>query len=340
MGNRRLTIRADAGVTMGVGHVMRMLALGQAWQDQGGSVRLVGDAGPLESLLQRNGVTVVSTAGMSCGQSLDALLGNSGPGEWVVLDGYHFDTDYQSAVRRAGRKVLVLDDMNDRGEYHADALLNQNADAHGYDYRVNDDATVLAGPSFALLRKEFRLAERVGKTIPQRAEKIMITLGGGDSSNMVEDILLALAEIDAPAMQVKAVLGAVNPHWESVSRLVEGLPFRCELLRAVEDMTGLMQWADLAVSAAGSTCWELCYFGVPMILVIAADNQAGNGFALAESGAAEVLAPGSDRARLAGLVRDVVEDAKRRGSMAENGWNLVDGKGAERVAEYCMTGVA
>jgi spore coat polysaccharide biosynthesis predicted glycosyltransferase SpsG len=36
-----LLIRADASVSIGTGHIMRMIALGQAWQAQGGEVHFL-----------------------------------------------------------------------------------------------------------------------------------------------------------------------------------------------------------------------------------------------------------------------------------------------------------
>ena len=38
MGSQALVIRADANIAIGTGHVMRCLALAQAWQDAGGRV--------------------------------------------------------------------------------------------------------------------------------------------------------------------------------------------------------------------------------------------------------------------------------------------------------------
>lgn len=329
----RLTIRADADPRMGTGHVMRMLALAQAWAEKSGQAHFVGriEAEPLRARILAEGFGLTElTATHPDPADLAVLLEQGEPGGWVALDGYHFDTQYQRAVRASGRKSLVVDDVNDRGAYEADVLLNQNLGAEAFTYRLNPDCLRLLGPRHALLRREFLAARPADKPCPERARNILVTFGGADPDNVTGKALAALALLADPQLNVRVVVGAANPHAGSLRALATALTCPCELLQAVTNMPGLMAWADLAVSAAGSTCWELCFFGVPMLLVPIADNQAGIGPALAVAGAAVVARPEPES--LAQNLRSLLGDAQARRAMSAAGHGLVDGQGARRVS--------
>lgn len=327
-----LTIRADCSPTIGTGHVMRMIALGQAWRALGGAVRFVGDTSPLNDRLSTEGFKTVPVPALHPDPSdLRTLLAETAPGDRIALDGYHFDTGYQHALRQAGRKVLVMDDVNDREEYDADILLNQNGDADCYDYTVNRDALRLLGTRYTLLRKEFLDARPNGRDIPDRAKTVLISLGGADPNNITTRILDALDRLDDnPGITVAA--GAANPHLGELRKRISRMSAPCELLNNVVDMPSLMAGADLAVSGAGSTCWELCLLSVPMVAVLIAENQRGIAHLLESEGVAPVLDTSATVDDIAAVLKNVIADQKQRKSMAAAGKSLVDGKGAARVA--------
>ena len=328
---RRLVIRADADSIMGSGHVMRMIALAQAWAKDGGKVLFISriTADSLRERIVREGFVLIEPTGVYPESSdADFFLSQTSADDWIAIDGYHFDTKYQQTVRQAGRFTLVMDDVNDRGEYAASILVNQNADALRYQYNVNSDAVILRGTRYALLRKEFRKHARVEKSIPGCGVKIFVTMGGGDPDNLTSRILQALGELTFPDMHVKVAVGAVNSDLDKIRQEAADLPFPCDLLQSVEDMPALMKWADLAVSAAGSTCWELCYFGVPMVLSVVAANQRGIAASLAKTGAALVMEEDFNLA----LLQSVIEDADKRTLMSRAAQALVDGKGSGRLA--------
>ncbi|MBU1042426.1 MAG: UDP-2,4-diacetamido-2,4,6-trideoxy-beta-L-altropyranose hydrolase [Proteobacteria bacterium] len=329
-----LTIRADGDARMGTGHVMRMLALAQAWATQSEPVRFVGriEAGPLRELIIAGGFSLtVLNAVHPDPADMAVLLEQSSPDGWVALDGYHLDSGYQCGVRAAGRKSFVVDDTCDRDAYDANVYLNQNIGAEELSPKLSPDALKLLGPRYALLRQEFRAVRQTTKPCPKRARNIMVTFGGSDPGNVSSRVLQALACLADPSLHVLVVAGAANPHAEFLRPLAAALPCTCEVLQAVTDMPGLMAWAELAISAAGSTCWELCYFGVPMLITSVADNQDIILTELVRSGAAQAFPPQTRPEELASALGALVTDAALRQSMHETSQRLVDGHGAERV---------
>ncbi len=333
-----LTIRADCSPTLGTGHVMRMIALGQAWQDIGGTVQFVGETAALNDRLTDEGFAVIPVPAVHPDKSdLETLLAHTKPNDWIAIDGYHFDTDYQKAVRQAGRRTLVMDDICDRGEYHADILLNQNGDAEEYAYDINPDATLLLGTKYVLLRKEFLDHSTDNRNIPAKANNILVTLGGADPSNMTARILEALAYLGDNELHIRIVAGAANPHFSELQKRCLELPGSHELLSNISDMPPIMNWAHLAISGAGSTCWELCFLKIPLVAIVIANNQQGIGQTLKSQGVAPVLDTDTTVEDIATMLKDLIHNNSQREIMIAKGRQLVDGQGAARVANtlYC-----
>lgn len=331
----RLTIRADCSPTIGTGHVMRMIALGQAWKTMGGEVSFLGDTSLLTSRLETEGFKTTQLPQESIDDA-QALIRATHNNEWVAIDGYHFGPDYQKQIREAGRKTLVLDDVCDRESYHADILLNQNPDAASYPYNINDDAILLQGTQYTLLRDEFQRFPKQRK-VAEKIRNVLVTMGGADPTNMTMKVLGAINAQDGNKLHIKVVAGAANLHLASLEKQTEALGPQYELLTNVKDIPALMNWADLAISAAGSTCWELCYFGLPMIAIMVAENQQGVRNELERHEAALCLDSNPEEAQISQKLRALLLDQPLRKALSDNAQKLIDGKGALRVAKAIYT---
>jgi len=340
-----LTVRADAGPGIGAGHVMRCLALAQAWCRAGGRAVLVGRVAPqaLAERLVRDGLPVVAPdpADIDGTAALLRILAEAGdaPGaHWCVLDGYGFGPDLQAAIRRDGRLLLVVDDLAGLPRYHADAVLNQNFHARELTYSTDPGAALLLGSGYALLREDFSLVARPRRPFPSRARRILLTMGGADPDNATSVMLEALAAVGDPDLDVDVVAGPANRHLEHLRRALAAAPFRSRLLRDPPDLPGRMATCDLAVTAGGSTCLELCALGTPMAVAMLADNQVPGTAALVRAGAAVSL--GSGRKVIASdaavILRELLRDPSRRRALSKAAGRLVDGKGGERVAAVLL----
>ena len=339
-----LIIRADASPQIGTGHIMRCIALAQAWQDCSGKVTFLShcENDKIKQRILNEGFEFLPIEKphpdpSDLKQILTTLkqLGtrNSELETWLALDGYHFTPDYQKAVRDSGYRLLVIDDMAHLDHYCADILLNQNIYAPDLNYSCDKDTVKLLGCEYVLLRREFLKYKDWKREIPEKARKILVTLGGADPDNVTLRVIKALKLFNDPDLEVKVIVGPSNPHIRSLETELHLSPFTFHLLPSVSNMPSLMAWADVAVSAAGSTCWELAFMGAPSITVVTFSSQ-------------QDVAKGLERAKifktvgwykamnndiLAAELSILMQNKKLREKKSGFGRQLIDGKGAKNI---------
>ena len=125
---------------------------------------------------------------------------------------------------------------------------------------------------------------------------------------------------------------------------MEELAAQNDILRIhknVTDMSELMQTCDIAVSAAGSTLYELCSIGVPAIGFYFAENQRRN---METFGKMTPVMNAGDFSVHQDRVLDFIEkgvevlcrekELREKVSLAMR--SVVDGKGADRLAKELL----
>ena len=319
---RELVIRADAGPKIGLGHVMRCLALAEGWQDAGGNVTFASANAPdpVVARFRCSGVAHVALTARHP-DPRDAKETGALDGGWIAVDGYHFDDAYRASLRQAGHRVLAIGDAAG-GIGVADAVLNQNGGA-SYEFPL-----ALVGPRFALIRREFAPFRPREISADGALRRIVLTFGGSDEDNATGRILRALGRVVPRNVVVSVLVGPLNPHRRALEQFAGAAAFPVTLEEG-SDPAPVLAAADLAITAAGSTCWELCYMGVAMVAIVVANNQLPVAQALRDAGAA-VVATVDDVPRCVG---SLVTDAAARRKLADAAHTLVDGRGAERVVE-------
>ncbi|MFZ0300590.1 MAG: UDP-2,4-diacetamido-2,4,6-trideoxy-beta-L-altropyranose hydrolase [Candidatus Sulfotelmatobacter sp.] len=331
-----LLLRTEARVAIGTGHVMRCLALAQAWEDAGGrAIFAMAQATPAIEERLRSEAFEVARVGAQVGTVADAEetaeLAHRRSASWVVVDGYEFGAEYQVSLKNRGMKVLFIDDNGHAGHYSADLVLNQNAYAREELYPNRELTTkLMLGPRFALLRRDFTAWRGWKREIPLVARKVLVTMGGSDPDNVTQRVVeTILSERD---FDMTIVIGGSNPHLAKLREFAGD----CSPVRLVENaanMPELIANADLAVAGAGTTSWEMCFLGLPALLIVLADNQQRIADELGKRGIALNLGGASDIApsMIGAQLRSIADSPAIRQEMSERGRALVDGVGAERV---------
>ncbi|WP_286880524.1 UDP-2,4-diacetamido-2,4,6-trideoxy-beta-L-altropyranose hydrolase [Sphingomonas sp.] len=360
-------MRCDASARIGTGHLRRCLSLADALATAGADPHFVlrrhdpvaerimaahrypvawlsppareyAPAADAPSHAAWAGVTAADDAAETIAQLRDWAP------QWVVVDHYAFDASWHLAIADAlGCSVLAVDDLGDRA-IGADVLLDANAaDDHAAKYagRLAGDTRTLVGPRFAPLAPSYRSAPRYA--FDPTVRSVGIFMGGMDEHDASGAALRTLRREVGFAGAVEIVTTATARHVEALARACAD-DGNAVLSVDLPDLSAFYARHDLQIGAGGTSSYERACIGVPTIAVVLAENQLTVvpilsrlgivlGATMPDVAATGLLAGAEDLARVA---TDLIAVPDARRAMAERSQQLVDGRGAERVALSLM----
>ncbi len=343
MGDERqdggVLVVCDVGPTLGVGHVMRCLALAEELSSRGRRVLFCADVGSVPWAAEQLAVRGVpwvpaptDPAGfVGCARQLGAAL--------VVIDSYRLGAEVYSAVRSAGLPVLALVD-GDLGDRPADLYLDQNIDAEKQPVALPAGSSRLAGLRYALMRDEILRARGTGEgpATPPETPRVFAFFGGTDAFGAGPVVARSLVDTGSPFAATfvagnsasAEALAAVHPRdGQSV-----------EVIGPTSRLVDHVRSADLVLSAAGTSTWELMCMGAAVGLVCVADNQRLGYQRVLQTGAAAGLGLleelRTDAEPSVQALRGLLVDAPARSRLREAARQLVDGQGRVRVADASL----
>jgi spore coat polysaccharide biosynthesis predicted glycosyltransferase SpsG len=201
--------------------------------------------------------------------------------------------------------------------------INGNAHAPDLDYNwIGEKPEMFLGTDYLLMREEFR--ELADKTPPWHdpAERALITFGGSDVNNATPDAVRAFNGFD---LYVDVIIGPGFKNENNIRDRVNETNANFNLLRDPDDLPQRMFETDLAVSATGSTIYELLATGTPVIGIPQAENQR----LIAEGLGNAILR--NNTTKVTNEIANLIEDTDMRRRLYKEGQHLVDGLGARRV---------
>jgi UDP-2,4-diacetamido-2,4,6-trideoxy-beta-L-altropyranose hydrolase len=271
----RFLIRVDADPEIGSGHFMRMVALAQLLQDRSHEAHFATashndlcDAYLAENHLQAHPVPA------SRGEDAHALLALARAlrAAWVVLDGQRFDTAYQRVLHDGGCRVMSVDDLG-LGHFASDVVLNQNYGTENLPYSTEPYTRLLLGLRYVLLRREFRTANAPLRGPGKQRRHVLVSFGGTLRPGLLARTLDALLARKRPNLSVTLVVGAFDTLDAALAESCRTAGPSVTLIRHSRHMAEIMRSADAAITAAGSTMWELLHMRVPFLALPLNDAQ-------------------------------------------------------------------
>lgn len=336
----RVFFRVLAGHTVGLGHIMRCKSLALEMARKGWQILWVlnsANRGLLQDLALPGELSEIAPDSWSdeWGEWQALESSNLFPA-LIVIDGYAFTSAYLKQLARLNAKMLLFDDSVIEGELPVDWILNSSPGATQQMYAGRSAGQLLLGPFYAPVNLSF--CSQPKKPIRTRG-RILVMFGGSDPDNLTCQFLKALksgaASIKYP---IDLVTGAAFLHKESVESILAKSEPKLPITyyHNHNDVPALMSDARIALSAGGSTVFELAVMQVPSVLLVVADNQLNTAEFVQAFEAYRVIDARRKRIDMAdviGMCTSLVQSIETHEASIQNSLSWCDGRGVIRIAE-------
>ncbi|MFI5220314.1 MAG: UDP-2,4-diacetamido-2,4,6-trideoxy-beta-L-altropyranose hydrolase [Bacteroidia bacterium] len=345
----KIIFRADGNRYIGVGHVIRSLALADMLKAEFNCIWAIQQSDEyLASLIRQSASEIISleaidnyTSGIDEKYIYEAnqfsqkhLSGN----EIVVLDGYHFKTSYQQIIKSTGCKVVAIDDLH---AWHnvADLIINHAEGVRLENYSAEPYTQFCLGLKFALLRSPFLRKTNAARKI-NSVKKIFVSMGGADTNNVCGKILMILAQVKK-IEAVTVLPGNGNQHINRLEEIIRSTPGKNIQLKfnlAAQELSDELASCQLAVCPGSGTAIEACATGIGIISGHTVSNQLSilNGLkshhCLIDVG--NLVTVNSDSIYFA--IMKLINNPSEINEMILHQQKLIDGKSPERLLEYFL----
>ncbi len=340
----KVLFRADSNKVIAMGHVMRCLSIADALKEEKNEVLFLTASDDPVELITRRGfdVKVLNTDFEHPADEFTVskpLIEAFDP-DITVVDSYYVTDAFFEKLNTLS-KTCYIDDYG-KEAFPVDVLVNYNIYGPTVPYIALYAKKGLALPKLCLgteytpLRRAFRDAKPI--KIKEKGEfKVLLSTGGSDALSMAKDIADKFLLTRLKDVSLNILVGPFSKDRDYLFKLEKENPHRIKIRENITDMPGFLSEFDLALSAAGSTSYEICRMGVPAMLFGIADNQnmINKTFdtldIIKSAGSAE-----SERERVIGnliaFIKEAKENYQYRVSASEKERKTVDGKGAMRIA--------
>lgn len=340
---------AHGSENIGMGHVMRSLSLAEAFRERNNEISFFSKyklgvneikaqgfkiIGGIQSTRHNNKQGFCYGDNSELAKDVQNLASNSlGIFDVIVVDSYNVTKEFFIELRKHTKCLIYIDDLN-AFTYPVDIILNGTASAKDMGYEKCQQAYLLLGLKYNLLRNEFRNIPQ--KEVHREFKNILITTGNSDPFHMTEKILkILMQEKDFDDFRYYVIIGSGFEIENKKTAKIENVSPSIFVYYNPANMCNIMLQCDFAISAGGSTLYELAACGVPTIAFAYADNQKYQSMAMEQLEVLKYIGyfDSIDEKALIEYIKYIREHFKVRKKLIKELQNMVDTKGALNVVK-------
>ena len=327
-----ILFRVDATPEIGLGHLRRCVALAQAIVKQGARVCFlcVDDPAAREQLAGSGLATEWLDNKINTPGDVDMLIARSKAlgAQLVIIDSYSVDEHYFSRLRVSGLKIVYFEDDKTLG-ISVDGVINGSVGAEVMDYEASHQ---FLGTRFLVLAPEY--TDNPGGPPQDDVSSVLVTMGGIDHYNLSEAVIDICNDIDRP-LRIDIVIGPYYENIKEIEAAAQKSHQRIDLHYAPSSLCNLMRNSGMAVSAGGSTLYELAAMRIPTVAVWLWENQRCNVEGLGQRDALVPLAyeANSIGVELNTAIRAVIDNRELRCRLVANCRDIIDGHSSTHLSK-------
>lgn len=336
----RILIRADGGIEIGMGHIMRTLTLSKELSKYFEVVYVCKNEGDKKELISKkyaHGIKKVLACGFKVkfvreDNVIEDLKKLKRDTDMLITDSYDVDDDYFVETGKLFHKNIYIDDMCYYKFDGANMIINQNINADTLNYDMAEKKVFLLGPKYAMLRDEFKGVSH--KNVKRKVRDIMITMGGADPFLVTIKLLHYVKDEN---YNFHVVVGSSFDEGY-VEKLKSYGKFKNINLYYNANMRALMEKCDMCIAAAGSTLYELCSVGVPSLSIVVAENQSK----VAEKFDSLKIIKSIgwhdeiNREKVLNEINGLSNNYVKRKNISTKSQSIIDGLGTQRIVERIL----
>lgn len=302
MRRKRICLHVVGNTTFGLGHVYRALTLADRLIDHE-LVFLVSEDSMLAAEIIRNRFYPVEVC--DSGAELSAILA-SRP-DLVINDVLNTDANFVKSLQAAGASVINFEDEG-LGSDYADLVINAVYGPH-----PRRERGVYFGEGYCCLRDEFYTVQ--SKPIEEPPQSILLLFGGTDSKGVTLRLFRWLDDMPGD-WKITVIAGIGFQYLEALHDLAGDARHEVEVVVDTKVVSRYMADADIAVTSAGRTVFELASLGVPMLVVSQNARERDHIFARESAGTVYLGdAEGLEKTKVQSNLRELISSRLLREKM-------------------------
>jgi UDP-2,4-diacetamido-2,4,6-trideoxy-beta-L-altropyranose hydrolase len=315
----KIAIRADGGHNIGYGHFVRTSVLAKELIENGHDVKYYTKTSDcLKEICQENfPISEIQDEE----EFLETL--NEKSVDVVITDHYEIDEPLQNQIRENCKIYLAISD-DTRYNFNCDILVNGNIYAEKLDYHfTGQEPEILLGADFNLIREGFQKAAQKDLEHKEEIQSCLVMMGGGDTKNFTPKVMRILKEYD---LRTTVIIGPGFKNKEEIRRIA----YQREKINTEhnpENLAEIMQASDIAISATGTSVYELVATKTPFIGIPQADNQKK----VAKSIEEQKLGIIANENNIEESIKKLTSDKDLWNNIRERQNQKIDGEGAKRI---------